>query len=132
MYEQGMKLYIGSTQVTPGMRVTTSNGEKGTIESFSAPHKPSSTGRVYVHIHGESKYAREYFPNVIDADWKFPCQMPDCDGPLKYEADLGAPGIGQSWKCLKCGEAHWKHGSHIALFRDLNHDDITMDEGDVI
>ena len=41
-----------------GQEVTMHNGEVGILEGWREPHKPSSTGRVYVN-------GREYFPSVI-------------------------------------------------------------------
>ena len=51
------------SEVSIGERVYTFRGGLVEITDFQAPHKPSSTGRVYV------KYAdgstREFFPDVV-------------------------------------------------------------------
>lgn len=39
------------------------------IENIVEPHKPSSTGRVWVRSMCEGKYFGEYFPSVINAVW---------------------------------------------------------------
>lgn len=54
--------------INRGDTVTTFRGEKGTLEGGRVPHKPSSTGRVYVKGEGEP-YTSEFFPSVIDAMW---------------------------------------------------------------
>lgn len=35
----------------------------------SAPHKPGSTGRVYVK-HQDAEYSREFFPPVFNLTWR--------------------------------------------------------------
>lgn len=52
-------------EVKEGDTVTTFRGEKGILSGFREPHKPSSTGRVYVEFEGQS-YTSEFFPSVID------------------------------------------------------------------
>ena len=50
----------------------TSRGESVKLTGGAAPHKPSSTGRVYVlHLGegGEELNESEYFPSVIDCKW---------------------------------------------------------------
>jgi hypothetical protein len=49
-----------------GQVVETSRGEKTILTGFKEPHKPSSTGRVYVKAEG-AQYGNEYFPSVIGA-----------------------------------------------------------------
>lgn len=56
----------------------------------------------------------------------------DCSTGLVYEADLGAPGKGQSWICPKCRLTHWVYGSTCIPFRDLNPEDVTLTIADVI
>jgi len=57
------------TPVYVGDTVFLSDGEEFKIKDILAPHKPSSTGRVVGRIKGAS-YDNEYFPSVIDAEWK--------------------------------------------------------------
>ena len=69
--KQGWTLFytIGSVVTRPiaaGETVETSRGELMTITGGNPPHKPGSTGRVYVSEDGSS---REYFPSVIGAKW---------------------------------------------------------------
>jgi hypothetical protein len=51
-----------------GDHVETFRGERAILLGMSEPHKPSSTGRVYIQLE-ESKASREFFPSVIGADW---------------------------------------------------------------
>jgi len=50
-----------------GDRVTTFRGEHGRLTGMTPPHKPSSTGRVYVEI---GKTSHEFFPSVVGAEWR--------------------------------------------------------------
>lgn len=64
-----MKLKYDKTgnDVVIGDTVETSNDDVFTVEGMREPHKPSSTGRVFVKDeHGRD---REFFPNVIGASW---------------------------------------------------------------
>ena len=62
-----MKLIDQDTrkEIKPGDVVTDFRGDKATLVSFTAPHKPSSTGRVCLLEEGQQ---REYFPGVINAE----------------------------------------------------------------
>ena len=53
--------------VVIGDLVKTFRGEPAIILGFTKPHKPSSTGRVYVEFIGGG--TGEYFPSVIDTEW---------------------------------------------------------------
>ncbi len=64
-----MILYINDVPAEEDMEVKTNNGEPGILKSWRAPHKPSSTGRVYVDLEN-SKFQREFFPSVINGKWK--------------------------------------------------------------
>ena len=58
--ETGKEIQIGEL-------VTCFRGNEYILVSFTEPHKPSSTGRVYVApAHGEGM-RREYFPSVVGA-----------------------------------------------------------------
>ncbi len=53
-----------------GMPLETFRGESVTLERATAPHKPGSTGRVYVKFQGESsRGAGEFFPSVVNLKW---------------------------------------------------------------
>lgn len=57
----GKELTVGdpvSTRREPDAHTILAGGQ--------APHKPSSTGRVYVSIEG---FVHTYYPSVIDAEW---------------------------------------------------------------
>jgi hypothetical protein len=44
------------------------DGKPVTVTGGRAPHKSSSTGRVWVQV-GKPGCEREFFPGVIDAQW---------------------------------------------------------------
>lgn len=40
--------------------------------------------------------------------------MPECKHTvLKFRGHIGAPGYGQSWECVDCGEAMWSLGGAL-------------------
>lgn len=51
-----------------GDTVRTFNGTYGLLTAIQIPHKPESTGRVYVLLDGSSEPAA-FFPGVIGAVW---------------------------------------------------------------
>jgi hypothetical protein len=51
-----------------GDAVETFRGERAILLGIAEPHKPASTGRVYIQFDGTT-YAREFFPSVIGAEW---------------------------------------------------------------
>jgi hypothetical protein len=48
------------------MKVITSSGEDAVLEMWRAPHKPSSTGKVFVRM-GTAQ--REFYPSVIGGEF---------------------------------------------------------------
>ena len=64
-----MKLvYVNSNrEVAVGDRVLTFRGEECVVQGYVKPHKPSSTGFVYV-IDKENKVS-QFYPSVIGAVW---------------------------------------------------------------
>lgn len=54
--------------VSLGDQVQTFRGERATLLMITEPHKPASTGRVYIQFE-DSKASREFFPSVIGAEW---------------------------------------------------------------
>ena len=60
----GMKLVINEKVAEAGMEVETFRGEKGILLCWKEPHKPSSSGHVYVLLNGEED-EREFYPGVI-------------------------------------------------------------------
>ena len=65
-----MKLIYNDTgiEVKKGDQVITNpREEKATVISFSPPHKPSASGKVYIELENGSK--REYYVGVIGAKW---------------------------------------------------------------
>jgi hypothetical protein len=53
---------------------------------------------------------------------------------LKFEGWLGAPGHGQSHKCVDCGESLWSPNGYVKPipFKYLDHDDFILSAEDVI
>lgn len=63
-----MKLIIKGKEATVGMEVTSFRGEKAKLISWTEPHKPSSSGRVYVEW--ENGSTGECFPSVIGGNFE--------------------------------------------------------------
>jgi hypothetical protein len=63
------KLYINGNPAVKGQKVTTFRGEKLILTGWREPHKPSSTGRVFVK--GEkNEFEGEYFPSVVGGEFR--------------------------------------------------------------
>lgn len=54
--------------VEEGAEVVSFRGNKGTLHSSSRPHKPASTGRVYV-AESDDDTAASAFPSVYDLEF---------------------------------------------------------------
>jgi len=63
-----MRLMINGKEAVIGQEVTTFCGKKGTLTRIDKPHKPSSTGRVYIDDE-DGNFMGEYFPGVIGGKW---------------------------------------------------------------
>jgi hypothetical protein len=59
---------ITGVEIKTGMTRETFRGEKVIVTGAKPPHKPGSTGRVYVRCINELG-SMEYFPSVIGAKW---------------------------------------------------------------
>ena len=73
-YDGEYKLVDAETGVTlmRGVTVTSGNNDLYRLDGGKAPHKPGSTGRVYVTLmdYGASPGSqREYYPSVVGAKW---------------------------------------------------------------
>ena len=51
-----------------GEEVTTERGTLMKVISFSKPHKPSSSGKVFVEVVNDN-WKQEYYVSVIGAEW---------------------------------------------------------------
>ena len=60
---------INGEPVKIGETIFNRHGIRHTLKGGSPPHKPSSTGRVYVQRNGD-KSQREYFPQVFHLIWR--------------------------------------------------------------
>jgi len=60
-----MKLINSNTlrEIKIGDSVQTFRGERGILTGFTEPHKPSSTGKVYVNTGGD--FDNQWYPSVI-------------------------------------------------------------------
>lgn len=58
--KNGKELHIGD-------KLKTFRGEKVTLIGMTKPHKPSSTGRVFVWFTNGT--TGEYYPSVVGATW---------------------------------------------------------------
>jgi len=59
-------------EIVEGAECETFRGERCVLKGGRPPHKPGSTGRVYVAMEGEEGepgFESEYFPGVIGAKW---------------------------------------------------------------
>ena len=50
--------------------IRSSKGEQWVIEGGTPPHKPSSTGRVWVRLLDDPTWNREFFPTVFGMEWR--------------------------------------------------------------
>jgi len=64
-----MKLYINGKEAVKGQEVVTSSGEKAILVGWREPHKPSSSGHVYIK-EIETGYEREYYAGVINGKFE--------------------------------------------------------------
>jgi len=55
---------------------------------------------------------------ICEKDKKMKC--PNCNEKLKYEAEVAAPGHGQSWSCSRCGNIYYKKGKKLTNWRDVD------------
>lgn len=67
-----MQLYNTETNqpIKTGDIVQDFRGERWVVEGSEEPHKPSSTGRVYLMSLCERKVHRTFYPSVINAEWR--------------------------------------------------------------
>lgn len=67
-----MKLmHKGSNEeIKSGTIVQDFRGDRWVLEGGCEPHKPSSTGRVYLMSLCERRVHREFYPSVINAEWR--------------------------------------------------------------
>lgn len=65
-----MRLVYTATgeEVKVGDVVTTERGTPMKVISFSKPHKPSSSGKVFVEVVNDN-WKQEYYVSVIGAEW---------------------------------------------------------------
>ena len=56
-------------EVRAGDLVSSQDGELFRLDFYREPHKPSSTGRVYVTRMVEQGGQLEFFPSVVGAKW---------------------------------------------------------------
>lgn len=55
-------------KINEGDTVTTTDGKQGILKTARYPHKPSSSGKVFVKF-SDTDFCREFFPSVIDAEF---------------------------------------------------------------
>jgi hypothetical protein len=56
-------------KVAVGTIVRSFRGEVATVHGITRPHKPASTGRVYVRFSDDEGTMGEYFPSVFGLTW---------------------------------------------------------------
>jgi hypothetical protein len=64
-------IYIATGQpVKKGDIATTFRGESAKVLGWALPRTPESTGRVHLVIEGAAPGWAEYYPSVINAEWR--------------------------------------------------------------
>lgn len=56
-------------EVESGDLVVDSHDMIWDVTGGTPPHKPSSTGRVYVVSNNAHRHSRQFFPTVFDLEW---------------------------------------------------------------
>lgn len=59
---------VTGKELNKGDEVLTFRGERVVITGGAAPHKPASTGRVYIRY--KDGIIGEYYPSVVFARWR--------------------------------------------------------------
>lgn len=54
-------------EIKTGQIVADFRGDRWVLEGFREPHKPSSSGFIYVRSLCERRLSREFYPSVINA-----------------------------------------------------------------
>jgi hypothetical protein len=98
---------VSGTPVCVGETLSSGRGDRYTITGGRPPHKPASTGRVWVEGGGE------YFPSVFDLEWR---ESPE--PTLERAPDTNAEYVAHGGtQCPFCG-------SH-----DITGDEVNIDAG---
>lgn len=63
-----MTLYINDEPAQIGEQYTTFRGETATLLHITEPHKPSSSGKIYLQF--DSGATGEFYPSVIGGKWR--------------------------------------------------------------
>lgn len=96
--------------VRVGDKAKTFRGKRVTVTGMREPHKPSSTGRVYVK---EGAHEAQYFPSVIGASWK------DNPGKVLHPTRIGAAHDAMS---VTISPRKNEHGEYVVrLYRNHKH-----------
>jgi hypothetical protein len=53
-----------------GEIVRTTQGQNAIFTGGREPHHAASTGRVWLKLLNDPSFEREFFPSVIDAEWR--------------------------------------------------------------
>lgn len=64
------RLFIDGIPVKIGQIVTDFRGETAIVTGWQEPHKPSSSGRIYVKFTEDQQMSNEYYPSVYGAEFK--------------------------------------------------------------
>lgn len=62
-------IYTGTNNEVKCGDIVHLNSIPYSITGFDKPHKPSSTGKVYVKEMVEPGFSMQYYPSVIGAQW---------------------------------------------------------------
>lgn len=64
------RLIIDRKPVVLGQIVTDFRGDKAIVTGWEEPHKPSSSGRIYVKWDEDQTMDNSYYPSVFGAKWE--------------------------------------------------------------
>lgn len=76
---------------------TATHGDKYFVTGGAPPHKPESTGRVYVvhSLKDKNCMDREFFPSVFNMRWVYKCHYCGCKERPVVESDGAWPSCPQ-------------------------------------
>ena len=60
--KNGLEVYV--------KELINNDGEYWVVEGGTPPHKPSSSGRVWVRLLDNPEWNREFFPHVFGMEWR--------------------------------------------------------------
>ena len=122
--EQEIEQLVAKQIVKKGFVLSSANAIAKVIAAFISPDKKME---VIVALRDLSMALKD---SSLVLEGKV-CQSKNCDGILKYVADFGSPGYGQSWICKTCGKDHIVCGQSVILVSAMDPGEMIFIESDV-